>query len=140
MANVGESKTYDHKIISRGRFHLIQKSNMIIRINNIILLGIYGLTEKEKINPQRFKIDVSAELPNLFGENDDIKNTFDYRKIKNIIHEVIKGERCNLLETLAGKIADRVIENQEISSVEVCVAKMDIWKNGFPSVMITRRN
>ena len=112
---------------------------MIIKINNIILEGIHGFTEKEKLTPQRFRVDVEVKLPQETRVADNIERTFDYRKIKKIITDTIKGEPRLLIETLGEEIADKIIENGEIISVEVTVSKLDIWDNGFPSVTIIRK-
>ena len=113
---------------------------MIIKINNIILNGIHGWTKKEESIAQRFRVDVEVNVPDKLERGDDLGNTIDYRKIKNIIHDVIQGKPCRLIETLGEKIADQIIENKNIISVDVSVAKIDIWDNGFPSVTISRFN
>jgi FolB domain-containing protein len=110
---------------------------MIIKINNLVLEGIHGLTEKEK-KPQRFGIEVEAKLWSDYSEVDEIENTYDYRKIKGVIYGVVQGESCKLLEVLVSKIADEIIKNQDVFTVTVCVKKLDIWGNGFPSATVTR--
>jgi FolB domain-containing protein len=113
---------------------------MIIKINNIILSGVHGLTEKEKNKPQKFKIDVEVVTWKNKNIEDDIEATFDYRKIKKVITETIEGKQCLLLETLAENIADKVVKNKNVSEVKVEVSKVDIWDNGFPSVVVSRQN
>mgnify|MGYP001560785332 CR=1 FL=1 len=113
---------------------------MIIDVNNIVLEGIHGLTEKEQKIPQKFKVDVKIELWSNASVADNIDNTFDYRKIKSIIHDTIKGKSCRLIETLAEQIVSQIIQNQNIFRVVVVVSKIDIWGNGFPSVTLTRCN
>ena len=112
---------------------------MIIKINNLVVSGLHGLTEKEKVHSQKFRVDVEVEILNEQPISDDISKTLDYRKIKNNITETIEGKPCMLLETLCEKIADKIYLHEKISFVTVEVSKIEIWDNGFPSVMVTRQ-
>jgi dihydroneopterin aldolase len=57
------------------------------------------------------------------GRSDRIEDTIDYRQVRAIAKEVIEGESKKLLETLAGRIADRVLELPRVAGVSVRVSK-----------------
>ena len=111
---------------------------MNIQIHNLVVSGVHGLTEKERTAPQRFRVDIDVNFPSELSAGDDISKTLDYRVLKNIVVEIIGGESCLLIESLAEKIADKVVRLKGVSSVQVCVAKIDIWEDGVPSVTVTR--
>ena len=108
---------------------------MTITLSNLIFNGTHGYTEKEKINPQGFCVTITLNEGISHAHcNDDISATIDYRKIKTIAQEVVEGIHCNLLETLSEKIAERIIDTLLVRSVRVEISKLDIWKQGMPSV------
>ena len=109
---------------------------MQIKINKLIFTGTHGATEKEKHTPQRFEINIV-----ITPWGDDVKGilleeTVDYRQSKKIAEKVIGGEFCELIETLAEKIASEIILDKKIREVEVAVRKLDIWDNGAPEVVV----
>lgn len=106
-------------------------------INNLIFWGFHGLTEKEKINAQRFIINIQIKACSI-GRAEDITTTIDYRVIKAIIGRIINKEHFGLLETLAGRIIEDIFRNTSAESVTINIRKPDIWENGFPGVSITR--
>lgn len=106
-------------------------------LNNLIFWGFHGLTEKEKINAQRFLINISIQTTSGNSE-DNIAKTIDYRVIKELTGKIISKERFNLLETLAIRIIEDVFKNTSAESVTINIRKPDIWENGVPGVSITR--
>lgn len=112
-----------------------------IIIENMVLSGIHGATKKEHENAQPFRVDLEVGYHQpLAGMTDDLTKTLDYRAIKKIIHEVIAGLRQNLVESLAEKIAQRVLAETNAYEVVVSIIKLDIWQGiGRPGVKILRR-
>ncbi len=80
-----------------------------IEISGVRCVGIHGVLESEKLKPQEFAVDVS-----LIGDlsraalSDDLNDTLDYSKAADLIKSEIGGKHCDLLETLAGNIANRL--------------------------------
>ncbi len=110
-----------------------------ITINKLIFSGIHGVTEKEQRTAQRFTTTLSLECDiNPKSLDDTIDNTLDYREVKKIVKNIIEGERCNLLETLAYQIAEKILLLPFIVRATISITKPDIWDNGSPSVVITR--
>jgi len=67
-------------------------------------------------------VEVDSDL-SAPGQSDRVEDTVDYRRIRAIAKEVIEGEPVKLLETLATRIADRVLMLPKIAGVSVRVAK-----------------
>ena len=111
---------------------------MIITLHDLIYSGTHGATEKERLNPQPFKITIKL-TPWKAAVGDDIADAADYRLPKKIAQAVIEGPHKELIETLAGRVAERIIaEDASIRTAEVTVQKTKIWENGAPSVTVTR--
>ena len=86
--------------------------------------GRHGVKAAEREQPQEFKVtvEVSCDLGEP-GRTDRIEDTLDYRRIRAIAKEVIEGESHQLIEALAARIADRVVELPLVAEVSVRIAK-----------------
>ena len=110
-----------------------------ISITDLIILGTHGATKKEKANPQRFQVDIWLKCDGRQAPiTDDLSDAIDYRIVKKAIEEVIGGPFCQLMETLADRIANLTLERTPASQVTVQVTKLDIWPSGQPAVMVTK--
>lgn len=67
-------------------------------------------------------IKVNADLL-AAGRSDRVEDTVDYRPIYAIAQSVIEGESAKLIETLAQRIAERVLELDKVVGVSVRIAK-----------------
>ena len=99
--------------------------NDLITITGIKAFGYHGVFEHEAANGQDFFVDVELRV-NLdkASESDVLKDTVDYGAITDAVVSEITGERVQLIERLAGRIADRVLsEDARIKSVAITVHK-----------------
>ena len=113
-------------------------ANTII-LENLIFSGIHGLRQKEKLNPQRFKFNIEVTPKrNSLPTKDDMSETVDYSQIKKITQKITEESSFNLIETLAGRIADAILEDKEVIKVKISISKIDIWENGAPGAELTR--
>ena len=86
--------------------------------------GRHGVRPAERERPQEFKVDVEVDCDlSEPGRTDRIEDTVDYRRVRAIAKEVIEGESQKLLETLAARIADRVLQLQRVGGVSVRISK-----------------
>ena len=67
-------------------------------------------------------VEVDCDLSEP-GRTDRIEDTVDYRRIRAIAKEVIEGESLKLIEALAARIADRVLELARVAEVTVRISK-----------------
>lgn len=88
-----------------------------------------GILETEKIAPQPIQVDaeLSLGLQPLLPSDDDIMHVLDYRKVRKIIIDECTAEHVNLLETLIGKLANRLMQLPGVKGVRVKIAKLEIF-------------
>jgi dihydroneopterin aldolase len=81
-----------------------------IILTNMLFEGRHGVLDEERAVAQPFEVDVELHLDlRPAGESDDLAKTIDYRDVFRICGEVIEGPSCLLIETLAERIAARLL-------------------------------
>ena len=88
-----------------------------------------GILEHEKSAPQPIQVDAELNLGTqpLQPHDDDIRHVLDYRKVRRIVIEECTAEHVNLLESLIGKLALRLMELPGVLGVRVKIAKLEIF-------------
>ena len=94
-------------------------------MKGMVFHGYTGVMPEEKILGQRFVIDVTMELRNSEASySDSLEDSVSYADVFELIRGIMSNRHFNLIERLAGFIADAIIKQwQLICSVEVCVSK-----------------
>jgi dihydroneopterin aldolase len=87
----------------------------------------HGVHPEEKERPQPFEVDVTltADL-SAAAATDDLGMTADYGAIPAIVARIMDGPSVELIETLAGRIAEATLEATDpavVDAVEVRVRK-----------------
>jgi dihydroneopterin aldolase len=90
-----------------------------------------GILESEKVAPQPIQVDAELSLGTqpLLPTDDDINHVLDYRKVRQIIISECTAEHVNLLETLIGKLAHRLMQLPGVLGVRVKIAKLEIFED-----------
>ena len=88
-----------------------------------------GILEHEKCAPQPIQVDAELNLgtQDLLPSDDDILHVLDYRKVRQIIITECTAEHVNLLESLIGKVAHRLMQLPGVLGVRVKIAKLEIF-------------
>jgi dihydroneopterin aldolase len=88
-----------------------------------------GILEHEKTAPQPIQVDAELNLgpQPLLPRDDDISNVLDYRKVRKIIIDECTAEHVNLLESLIGKLSNRLMQLHGVKGVRVKIAKLEIF-------------
>ena len=88
-----------------------------------------GILEQEKRAPQPIQVDAELNLGTqpLLPSDDDINHVLDYRKVRQIIIAECTAEHVNLLESLIGKLAHRLMLLPGVVGVRVKIAKLEIF-------------
>ena len=101
----------------------------ILTLTGLRFVANLGILEHEKSSPQPIQVD--AELNQgtqpLLPHDDDINHVLDYRKVRQIIIDECTAEHVNLLETLIGKLAHRLMQLPGVIGVRVKIAKLEIF-------------
>ena len=88
-----------------------------------------GILAHEKSSPQPIQVDAELSLgaQPLEPHDDDIAHVLDYRKVRQIIIDECTAEHVNLLESLIGKLANRLMQLPGVLGVRVKIAKLEIF-------------
>ncbi|WP_434510836.1 dihydroneopterin aldolase [Desulfitobacterium sp. AusDCA] len=100
------------------------KEHDIIHLRRLTFFGHHGVMPEENVLGQKFIVDVDLYL-NLRkpGLSDQVEDTINYAEVYEKIKAVVTGERYSLLERLAQRIADQILEGFLCDSVRVEVHK-----------------
>ena len=88
-----------------------------------------GILAHEKNAPQPIQVDAELSLgvQPLAPRDDDISHVLDYRRVRQIIIDECTAEHVNLLESLIGKLANRLMQLPGVLGVRVKIAKLEIF-------------
>jgi len=96
-----------------------------IKVTGIKAVGYHGVLPHEAIEGQEFTVDLVVTLDlGAASLSDDLTQTINYADLAQIAHDNIVGERVQLIERLAGRIAEEISSAySQITSVSVTVHK-----------------
>ncbi|MGH2811713.1 MAG: dihydroneopterin aldolase [Actinomycetota bacterium] len=95
-----------------------------IVLKGLKVYGYHGVSRTEREQGQHFIVDVEASLDlREAGESDLLGRTLDYDSLIKEVQRIVSMERYTLLEALAQRIAETVLERPQIYSVFVRVSK-----------------
>ncbi|MFI7579692.1 dihydroneopterin aldolase [Kocuria sp. M1N1S27] len=95
-----------------------------INLLGIGAVGYHGVFDQEKRSGQPFFVDLAMYLDlAAAGASDDVALTAHYGEVAEEVRDIVIGPSVNLLETLADRIARRLLERFPLEAVEVTVHK-----------------
>ncbi len=96
-----------------------------IRVTGIKAFGYHGVFPHEANEGQEFTVDLLVTLDlRAASLSDDLNETINYADLAQIAHDNIVGDRVQLIERLAGRIAEEISSAySQITSVSVTVHK-----------------
>ncbi len=95
-----------------------------ILIKGLRVFGYHGVNRIEREHGQHFVVDIEARLDlREAGSTDLLGTTLDYDSVVKKVQNVVSHERYTLIEALAQRISDVVLEYPEVYAVTVRVAK-----------------
>lgn len=96
-------------------------------IEGLEMSGFHGYYDEERREGNRFRFDVRLYLDTRDAAvADDLDKTANYAAAVETIREVVAGPKLKLIETLAERIAERILANlTAVSSVHVRAAKLN---------------
>jgi 7,8-dihydroneopterin aldolase/epimerase/oxygenase len=95
-----------------------------IELRGLTVHGRHGVLEHERADGQDFVVDITVwiDLADA-AASDELADTYDYAALAQLAAEVVAGPPRNLIETVGGAIADRVMTDERVHAVEVVVHK-----------------
>ncbi|AMY20624.1 dihydroneopterin aldolase [Rhodococcoides kroppenstedtii] len=95
-----------------------------IELRGLTVRGHHGVFEHERRDGQDFVVDLVVHLDlGPAAASDDLTDTLHYGELAEAAAAVIAGPPRDLIETVAGEIADGVLTDSRVSRVEVTVHK-----------------
>ncbi|MCP2235500.1 dihydroneopterin aldolase [Prauserella halophila] len=95
-----------------------------ITLTGLRVFGRHGVFDHEKRDGQEFVVDITAWLDlTRAAASDELSETLHYGELAQLAADIVGGEPCDLIEAVAGRIADEVMRDERLSAVEVTVHK-----------------
>ncbi|TFY99064.1 dihydroneopterin aldolase [Ramlibacter humi] len=110
---------------------MAKAGTQILTLTGLEFTANLGILDQEKTAPQPIRVDAELSLGTqpLLPRDDDILHVLDYRKVRRIIIDECTAEHVNLLETLIGKLANRLMQLPGVLGVRVKIAKLEIFED-----------
>lgn len=107
----------------------LTKGNQILNLTGLRFDANLGVLDHEKTAPQPILVDAELNMGSqpLLPRDDEILHVLDYRRVRAIIIEECTAQHVNLLETLIGKVSDRLMRLPGVQGVRVKIAKLEIF-------------
>ncbi len=95
-----------------------------LRIVGLEVSARIGIHAWEQQVRQRLSVDLELETDAArTAASDDIADALDYSIIAHDIADFVRTSECHLIETLAERIAQRVLDGFPVARLKVCVHK-----------------
>lgn len=104
---------------------------MIVELEGLEIFGRHGVLEDERRDGRNFFYDISLEVSEA-ALSDRLEDAVDYRDVAACVQEVSDGRQFQLIEALAGAVADAIAERFPVEHVRVRVRKPDPRPAGLP--------
>ena len=96
----------------------------VITLSGLRVHGRHGVFDHEREAGQDFIVDVALDVPIAeAAATDDLERTVDYGALADTLADIVSGEPCNLIETLAERLAAACPEDERVRRATVTVHK-----------------
>ena len=102
---------------------------LTVELEALEVFGYHGVNEVERRNGQLFLFDVALAVPTS-AMSDRIEDTVDYREVASTVREISAGRQFQLLEALAGAVAQALLDRFPSEHVRVRVRKPHVDLSG----------
>ena len=97
----------------------------VIRLYNMAFFGYHGPRSIEREIGQHYQVDVEIFFDiREASQSDDFSKTIDYAEIYEIAREIITKNSFKLIESMAERIAAKILAQYNIQKVNVSVRKL----------------
>jgi dihydroneopterin aldolase/2-amino-4-hydroxy-6-hydroxymethyldihydropteridine diphosphokinase len=97
-----------------------------ITLTGVTAYGHHGVLAREKAEGQEFSVDVVLEVDlSRAAATDDLSHTVSYAEVAADVVAIVHGPTQDLIETVAGQIADAALARPLVEAVEVTLHKPD---------------
>ncbi len=109
----------------------LTKGNQTLTLTGLRFNASLGVLAQEIDSPQPILVDAELNMGSqpLLPHDDEILNVLDYRKVRQAIIEECNAVHVNLLETMIGKLCNRLMGMPGVLGVRVKIAKLEIFED-----------
>jgi 7,8-dihydroneopterin aldolase/epimerase/oxygenase len=95
-----------------------------IELRGLLVRGNHGVFDHERRDGQDFVVDITVWIDlKPAAASDDLADTVDYGVLAQRAADIVAGPPRQLIETVAGEIADDVMRDERVHAAEVVVHK-----------------
>jgi dihydroneopterin aldolase len=95
-----------------------------IELRGLRVRGHHGVLAHERRDGQDFLVDLTVWMDLApAAASDDLADTLDYGALARRVAAIVGGEPRDLIETVAGQVADDILDDARVHAVEVVVHK-----------------
>jgi dihydroneopterin aldolase len=95
-----------------------------LRIEGLRCFGHHGVFDFERREGQVFVLDLVLGLDTRSAAaSDDLRDTVDYGSLVGAVRSAVENDPVDLIETLAGRVADRCLTDDRVEWARVTVHK-----------------
>jgi dihydroneopterin aldolase len=96
----------------------------MIRLHNMTFYGFHGVSKAERETGRRFEVDCELEIDlSRAADSDRLADTVNYTVVYGVVEEIVQRNKFNLLETVAARIANTLLDRFTVRRVIVRVRK-----------------
>lgn len=109
--------------LPHSKWEVLVSEDKII-LQGMVFYGYHGVNPEERELGQRFVVDLelSKDL-SAAGLSDDLAMTVNYASVFKVTREVVEGDGCNLIETVAERVASTLLARFPLEAARVRVRK-----------------
>ncbi|MFZ9099187.1 MAG: dihydroneopterin aldolase [Burkholderiaceae bacterium] len=102
-----------------------------LTLNGLRFNANLGILPHEINQSQPIEVDVELNQGRqpLLPQDDDITHVLDYRKVRQIVIDTCTEEHINLLESMLGKLTQRLLQLPSVVGVRWRIAKHEIFND-----------
>lgn len=104
----------------------------VIRLTNMTFYAHHGFYEAERELGQKFEVDIEIGYDLQHGAvEDDLAKTMDYTAAYQIAKDTFENYKFKLIETVAARIAEKILLIPNVPNVLIRVRKPHVPLNGL---------
>ena len=108
-------------------------------IEGLVCQARVGVPEQERAQPQKLLLDLELGLDlSRAGQDDRVEQTVDYAAVCAEVKKWVEGRPFKLVEAVAQRTAELVLEKFLVEEVKVRVRKFSVLGTASVGVEITR--
>ena len=101
-----------------------------IFVRDLVVTMEIGAYSHERGRHQRVSFEVAADVRRTLSDGDDMRRVFSYDVLTDAVHAVVAEGPILLVETLAERVASRLLAHDAIIRFRIKVEKLDLGPGG----------